>query len=63
VGRTDTNYIEGTLGVAVTPTPDVNLLQSLTIRPEVRLDTADQGVFDGRKFTQLTMAVDAYLKF
>jgi len=27
------------------------------------LDTADQGVFDGRKFTQLTMAVDAYLKF
>jgi Putative beta-barrel porin-2, OmpL-like. bbp2 len=63
VGRTDTNYIEGTLGVAVTPTPDVNLLQTLTIRPEVRVDMADQGVYDGRKYTQLTMAVDAYLKF
>jgi hypothetical protein len=63
VGGSDTNYIEGTLGVAVTPTPDVNLLQTLTIRPEIRIDSADHGVYDGRKFTQLTCAVDAYLKF
>lgn len=63
VGGSDTNYFEGTLGVAITPTPDVNLLQSLTIRPEIRVDTADRGVFDGRKFTQLTMGIDAYLKF
>jgi hypothetical protein len=63
VGGSDTNYFEGTLGVAVTPTPDINLLQSLTIRPEVRVDTADRGVYDGRKFTQLTFGVDAYLKF
>ncbi len=63
VGGTDTNYFEGTLGVAITPTPDINLLQSLTIRPEVRVDTADQRRLDGRKFTQLTCAIDAYLKF
>jgi hypothetical protein len=63
VGVTDTNYMEGTVGVAITPTADINLLQTLTIRPEVRVDTADQGVFDGRKFTQLTVGLDAYLKF
>jgi len=59
----DTNYTEATLGVAISPTPDVNLLQTLTIRPEVRVDMADRGVFDGSKFTQFTAAVDAYLKF
>jgi hypothetical protein len=63
VGRTDTNYTEVTAGVAITPTPDINLLQSLTIRPEVRADFADQPVFDGRKSTQLTMAIDGYIKF
>jgi hypothetical protein len=63
VGGADTNYTEATLGVAISPTPDVNLLQTLTIRPEVRVDLADRGVFDGSKFTQLTAAVDAYLKF
>jgi len=63
VGGSDTNYFEGTVGVAVTPTPEINLLQTLTIRPEVRIDTADHGVFDGRKFTQLTCGIDAYLKF
>jgi hypothetical protein len=63
VGVTDTNYIEGTLGVAISPLPDVNLAQSLTVRPEIRLDTADQGVFDGTKFTQLTADLDVYWKF
>jgi hypothetical protein len=63
VGGSDTNYTEATVGVAINPTPDINLLQTLTIRPEVRVDLADQGVFDGRKYTQLTCGVDAYLKF
>lgn len=63
VGGSDTNYCEGTLGVAITPTADVPLLQSLTIRPEVRIDTADHSVYDGTKFTQLTAAMDIFLKF
>jgi hypothetical protein len=63
VGVTDTNYEEGTLGVAITPLPDMPIANTITIRPEVRLDTADQGVYDGRKFTQLTAALDAYWKF
>lgn len=63
VGGTDINYIEGTLGLAITPTPNVNLLQTLTLRPEVRIDTADHAVFDGRKFTQATCAMDAYIRF
>jgi Putative beta-barrel porin-2, OmpL-like. bbp2 len=63
VGVTDTNYYEGTLGVAVTPLPDCMLASSLTIRPELRVDLSDRGVYDGRKFTQLTAAIDAYWKF
>jgi hypothetical protein len=49
--------------VAITPLPDTPIANSITIRPELRLDTADQGVYDGRKFTQLTAALDAYWKF
>jgi hypothetical protein len=69
---TDLDFFEETLGVALTPAPDVNLLQSLTIRPEIRLDIANHGVFDNTSpvpggfnghFTQLTMALDAYWKF
>ena len=63
VGVTDTNYIEATVGVGITPLPDNNLASSLTVRPELRLDTADRGVYDGTKFTQLTASVDAYWKF
>jgi hypothetical protein len=63
VGGTDLNFIEGTLGVAISPLPDVNLLQSLTIRPEVRLDTANHAAFDNSHFTELTMAIDTYIKF
>ncbi|HEX4053500.1 MAG TPA: outer membrane beta-barrel protein [Tepidisphaeraceae bacterium] len=61
--NTDINYIEGTFGVAITPLPDVKLAQSLTIRPEVRVDTADHPIFDGSQSTQVTFAVDAYWKF
>jgi hypothetical protein len=63
VGGSDINYEEGTLGVAITPLPDMPIASSFTIRPEVRLDSADRGVYDGRKFTQLTAALDAYWKF
>lgn len=60
---TDINYIEGTVGVAISPLPEVKLAQSLTIRPEVRVDTADHPVFDGGQSTQFTVALDAYWKF
>jgi hypothetical protein len=63
VGGTDINYCEGTLGCAITPTPDVNLLQTLTIRPEVRIDAADHAVYDGTHFNETTCAVDVYLKY
>jgi hypothetical protein len=62
-GGSDVNYFEGTLGVAITPTPNINLLQTLTFRPEIRVDLADQAVFDNAHHTQLTAAVDAYIKF
>lgn len=59
----DVNYIEGTLGVAITPTPDVPLLQSLTFRPEIRVDVADHSVFDNSHYSQVTAAIDALIKF
>jgi hypothetical protein len=62
-GGSDVNYFEATLGAAITPTPDINLLQSLTFRPEIRVDMADHAVFDNTHHTQLTFALDAYLKF
>ena len=63
VGGTDINIAEATLGVAVTPTPDINLLQTLMFRPEVRIDTANHAIYDGSKFTQLTVGIDASIKF
>jgi len=60
---TDVNYFEGTLGVAITPLPDTKVLDSLTIRPEVRIDTANHAAFDNSHFTELTMAIDTYIKF
>ncbi len=59
----DVNYWEFTLGGAVTPLPDNVWFNSLTIRPEIRLDLADNGVFDGSKFSELNFAIDAYWKF
>jgi hypothetical protein len=63
VGGTDINFCEGTLGCAITPTPDVPLLQTLTIRPEVRIDAADHAVYDGTHFNQTTAAIDVFIKF
>jgi hypothetical protein len=71
IGGRDTNYFEVTTGVSITPMPDNQWLSGLTIRPEVRIDFADRGVFDGSSSfdtpegnaTQLTCAIDAYYKF
>jgi hypothetical protein len=61
-GIDNVTYFEGTLGVALTPLPDNQWFSSLTIRPEVRVDTADHAALEGH-FTQLTAAVDAFWKF
>ena len=63
IGGADLDYFEGTLGLALTPFPDSSLFQSLTIRPEIRIDTVNQPVIDFTKRTQLTAAVDLYWKF
>ena len=63
IGGTDLNYYEATAGVSITPLPDNQWLRTLVLRPEVRLDWADQGVIDGSRFSQLTAAVDLYWKF
>jgi hypothetical protein len=63
VGGADLNYFEATLGLALTPLPDSSLFQSLTIRPEIREDIANQRVFDFTQRDQLTAAVDLYWKF
>ncbi|MDP9172342.1 MAG: porin [Planctomycetota bacterium] len=62
-GGTDLNFYEVTAGVAITPLPDNEWFKTLTIRPEVRYDWAEHGVFDTGKFSQLTAAVDAYWQF
>ncbi len=59
----DVNYWETTAGVAVTPLPNNQIFSTLTIRPELRIDLANQGVFDGSKFTEVNFAIDAYWKF
>jgi Putative beta-barrel porin-2, OmpL-like. bbp2 len=63
---TDINYAEATLGVAITPLPSNQFLSTLTIRPEIRVDTADKPVYDlfnDPQYTQLTAAVDVCWKF
>jgi hypothetical protein len=62
-GGIDLNFWEATAGVAITPLPDNEWFKTLTIRPEVRYDMVEHGVFDGSKFSELTAAVDAYWQF
>jgi len=59
----DVNIWEATAGVAITPLPDNEWLRTLVLRPEVRFDWADQGVFDFTKFNQLTVACDLIWSF
>lgn len=57
------DYSEVTLGVAITPLPDTQYFNTLTIRPELRCDWSDHHVYDGTKFNEVTAAIDAYITF
>jgi hypothetical protein len=62
-GIGDTVY-EATVGVAVKPWPHDDLGQNFVIRPEVRFDYAENGIFDGgTDHYQWTAAVDAIFTF
>lgn len=56
------NYVENTLGLMLTPWPKDHILKNVVVRPEIRWDTAEHAVFDGR-YNQLTAAVDVIIKF
>jgi hypothetical protein len=64
-------YYELTLGVAITPFPNGigdsvsgNITSGLVIRPEIRVDYADHGVWPGdNAHDQLTAAIEAYYAF
>jgi len=57
------NYYEATVGVAIKPFPENNVLSHLLFRPEIRYDLADQSVFAGGSKNQLTFSVDALFTF
>ena len=62
-GIGDTVY-EGTVGLAIKPFPRDDLGANLLIRPELRFDYSENGVFDGgTNFYQWTAAVDAIFTF
>lgn len=62
-GIGDTVY-EATAGLAIKPFPNDKLGQNLTIRPELRVDYSDNGIFDGgTDHYQFTAAVDAIFTF
>jgi hypothetical protein len=64
-------FYELTLGVAITPFPNGigdavpgNISSGLVIRPEVRVDYSDHGVWSGdNSHDQLTAAIEAYYAF
>jgi Putative beta-barrel porin-2, OmpL-like. bbp2 len=62
-GGRDVNYWAATVGTHITPFPNDNLLKNISIRPELRYDIADHGVFEGTKFNELTASIDALLTF
>jgi hypothetical protein len=63
VGGTDVDYGEVTGGVTITPMPDNEWLQFLSLRPELRYDWASRKVYDGTTNNQLTAAIDVIYKF
>jgi hypothetical protein len=63
VGGGDVNYFEATFGAAITPLPDSSVFNTFAIRPEIRVDTASQPVYDGSHWTQLTAAIDLVYRF
>ena len=55
---------EGTIGLAIKPMPHDNLGSNLVLRPELRYDYSDQGIFDGGTDNyQVTAAIDAIFTF
>jgi hypothetical protein len=59
-----TQYYEATLGVAITPFADNDILKNFVIRPEGRVDYASHSAFDGgTKDYEVQLAVDAYFIF
>ena len=57
------NYYETTVGVAIKPFPNDNILSHLLFRPEIRYDNSDHSVFGGGNENQLTCSLDALLTF
>lgn len=60
---TTANLYEATAGVTIRPVPNHQFLRNLIVRPELRYDWADQAVFDGGNWDQLTAAVDAVFSY
>ncbi|MEO6436904.1 MAG: porin [Tepidisphaeraceae bacterium] len=55
---------EAALGVALKPFPNDDLGSNLLIRPEVRVDYSEDGIFDGgTDHSQVTAAIDAIFTF
>jgi hypothetical protein len=63
IGGGDVDYSEVTVGLPITPFPNTNILNALTIRPEVRADFANVHVLDLTHDSELTGAVDFVMKF
>ena len=57
------NYYETTVGVAIKPFPNDNILSHVLFRPEIRYDNSDRPVFGGGRENQLTCSVDALVTF
>ena len=58
-----TNVYEATLGVAIKPWANHEIGSNLVIRPEVRYDYAQEGIFDGGQNDQFTVAADVIFTF
>lgn len=64
VGGNNVDYGEVTYGVGITPMPNDEFLQFLTLRPEIRYDWASAKVIDaGHSDGQFTAAIDVLVKF
>ncbi len=57
-----TNMADLTFGVKITPFPNGSLSKNFYIRPEIREDLADHGVFNGYHY-QTTFGIDAIYQF
>jgi hypothetical protein len=61
---TPNQFYEVTLGLAITPFPQLNVLKGFTIRPEGRWDYSDHAAFNGgAQHDQWTAALEAYFSF